>query len=536
MVVDPEAYRWSDERWPGIRIERQVLYEMHIGAFTREGTFDAAARELSRLADLGITCIEIMPVGEFPGDFNWGYDGVDLYAPYHRYGDPDAFKRFVDAAHAQKLGVVLDVVYNHLGADGNYLPCFSSHYFTDRYANEWGEAINFDGPFCEPVREYFASNAEYWIREFHLDGLRVDATQSLHDASTPHIAAEIVARARAAARPREIILIAENEPQRAELMRPAAAGGMGFDAAWNDDFHHCARVALTGRRDGYFHDYRGRAQELASTVKRGFLFQGQYYYWQKKPRGSPAFDLPAHSFVHYTQNHDQVGNTFYGQRVHEITSPGRLRALTSLLLLAPQTPLIFMGQEFDASSPFTFFAHHNPELAAKVWAGRKKFMRQFAAYAVPEAQARLRDPSLAETFESSKLNHAERDDHRGTYELYRDLLAIRRNDPVIGAQRREAIDCAVLADHALLIRWFGGSEGDRLLLLNLGPQVELRPAPEPLLAPVAGSEWSLTWSSDDPRYTGPGVIDVCRSILELLPAESAMLLRSQAKEEPPSGR
>ena len=237
MVVDPATYGWHDENWQGLRIEKQVLYECHIGAFTQEGTLDAATRELAFLAELGITCIELMPVAEFPGRFNWGYDGVNLFAPFHGYGDHEALKRFIDAAHGRGLAVVLDVVYNHLGAEGNCLSRFSPDYFTDRYSNEWGAALNFDGTLSRPVRELFVENAAYWIGEFHLDGLRLDATQSLFDASQPHILAEISARARTQAAPREIILIGENEPQRAEQLHPIDAGGFGLDALWNDDFH-----------------------------------------------------------------------------------------------------------------------------------------------------------------------------------------------------------------------------------------------------------------------------------------------------------
>jgi maltooligosyltrehalose trehalohydrolase len=526
MVVDPNDYAWKDRAWRGLELPGQVLYELHVGAFTREGTFDAAIGELARLAELGISCIELMPVAEFPGRFNWGYDGVNLFAPFHGYGDPHALRRFVDAAHACGLGVILDVVYNHLGADGNYLPCFSPDYFTDRYPNEWGEAINFDGERCGPVREYFIGNAAYWIREFHLDGLRLDATQSIYDATRPHVIAEIVERARAAAGQRKILLIGENEPQRVELLAPIEAGGAGLDALWNDDFHHSARVAATLQHDGYFHDYRGRAQELLSAVRHNFLFQGQRSHWQNKSRGSPALRHRPCSFVTYTQNHDQVANTFYGRRLHELTSPGKLRALTALHLLAPQTPLLFMGQEFNASSPFSFFADHKPELAEEVWKGRKKFMRQFTHYAQPAAQSSLPNPAEPATFERSKLSAEDPAKHRETLELYRDLLRIRKNDPVISRQAREDIEGAVLSDRALVLRWIDSHLGDRLLLINLGEQLDLQPAPEPLLAPPSQSRWQLSWSSDEPRYGGPGALLPCGEDGWRIPAESAYLLHA----------
>ena len=527
MIVDPRAYVWHDQGWTGLRIENQVIYECHIGAFTREGTFDAAARQLEFLAGLGVTCIELMPIAEFAGAFNWGYDGVSLFAPHHGYGDPEALKRFVDAAHGTGLGVLLDVVYNHLGADGNYLGRFSPDYFTDRYSNEWGAAINFDGPSSTPVRELFVENAAYWIREFHLDGLRLDATQSIFDSSHPHVITQISARARGAAAPRQIVLIAENEPQRTEQLFPLAQGGFELDAMWNDDFHHSARVAATGQRHGYFRDYRGTAQELLSTVKYGFLFQGQYYQWQRKRRGTPALDRPAHAFICALQNHDQVANTFTGQRLHERTSPGRLRALTALLLLGPWTPMLFMGQEFAASSPFTFFADQSGDLAIAIREGRKKFLRQFSHYATPAAQRCLPDPTSPATFERCKLDFGERDSHAGVLALHRDLLSIRRHDEVISRRHELAkIDGAVLSRRALVLRWFDSDAGDRLLLLNLGDDLELAVAPEPLLAPPRERQWQQVWSSDECAYSGPGAVDVTASPVWSLAAESAVLLRA----------
>jgi maltooligosyltrehalose trehalohydrolase len=449
---------------------------------------------------------------------------VSLYAPYHGYGDQDAFKRFVDAAHQRGLAVILDVVYNHVGPDGNFLSCFSADYFTDRYQNDWGEALNFDGPNAQAVREYFIGNACYWIREFHLDGLRLDATQSVHDASTPHIIAELADRVRFAAHPRKIILIAENEPQDARCLLPTAEGGFGLDAMWNDDFHHSARVALTGRHEGYYHDYRGHAQEFVSAVKRGFLYQGQYYAWQKQPRGTPLTGQPAWSMVAFTQNHDQVGNTLYGERLHELTSPGRYRAMTALLLLAPHTPMLFMGQEFAASQPFAFFADHEPQLAGKVHAGRREFLSQFTTYATPSAQRKVPDPAAESTFLAAKLDLAEREEHAPVYALHVDLLRLRREDAVLAAQARELIDGAVLSTHAFVLRWFGGAHGDRLLIVNLGNEQDLRPAPEPLLAPPAHSRWQLLWSSDEPRYDGPGALHPDTGESWVLPGESAVLL------------
>jgi maltooligosyltrehalose trehalohydrolase len=305
QVIDPGTFAWIDRGWKGVTLPGQVLYEMHVGTFTREGTFAASAGQLDELARIGVTVLEVMPAAEFPGRFGWGYDGMDLFAPTRLYGTPDDFRRFVAAAHARGLGVILDVVYNHLGPEGNYLRQFAEAYFSDR-ETEWGEPLNFDGPDCGPVREFFTANAAYWIGEYHFDGLRLDATQRIFDDSQRHILADIGRSAREAARRsgREVILVAENEPQDTRLVRPLEQAGYGLDALWNDDFHHAARVALTGRTEAYYLDYRGTPQEFVSALKYGYPYQGQRYAWQKKRRGTPTFGLPPAAFVTYIQNHD----------------------------------------------------------------------------------------------------------------------------------------------------------------------------------------------------------------------------------------
>ncbi|HEY0972270.1 MAG TPA: malto-oligosyltrehalose trehalohydrolase [Gemmatimonadales bacterium] len=523
-VVDADAFRWTDGAWTGMSLPGQVIYEMHVGAFTPEGTFAAAARELEELRDAGITLIEMMPVADFPGRFGWGYDGVNLFAPTHLYGTPDDLRSFVDRAHELGVGVILDVVYNHLGPDGNYLRPFSPHYFSE-VATEWGDALNFDGEGCGPVREYFVANARYWIDEFHFDGLRLDATQSIHDSSRPHILAEISAAVREAAKGRRTIVVGENEPQEAKLMRPASEGGCGLDGLWNDDFHHSAMVALTGQREAYYLPHLGRAQEFVSAAKHGFLYQGQRYHWQDKRRGTPALDMEPWRFVHFTQNHDQVANSVRGLRVHALTSPGRHRAMTALLLLGPQTPMLFMGQEFAASTPFLYFADHDAELARLVEEGRREFMSQFPSADTPETRGLLPPPHDRAAFERSKLDLSERDRHREAYDLHRDLLRIRREDPVLSAQRHGALDGAVLDEHSFVLRWFGDGGDDRLLLVNLGPTLEPDITPEPLLAPPAGRRWRTLWSSEDPRYGGIGTPHPDSDERGLrLPAESAVLL------------
>jgi maltooligosyltrehalose trehalohydrolase len=523
LIVDPHAYQWRTSGWRGIRLRGQVLYELHVGTFTPAGTLDAAISQLDELKDTGITVIELMPLAEFPGRFNWGYDGVDLFAPCHVYGDHEALKRFVDAAHERGLGVILDVVYNHFGPDGNYLSCYSNTYTTDRHPNEWGQAVNFDGTGSDGVRDFVLQNACYWIGEYGLDGLRLDAVHAIYDDSPSHILSELSHQTRAAAGERSIVLIAECESQLIKTIQPAERGGWGLDAVWSDDFHHICRVAMTGRSEAYYSDYRGTAQELLSAVKRGFVFQGQRHDWQGKPRGTVVTDEPAQGFVFYLQNHDQVANHLHGDRIHAFAAPARYRALAALMLLAPETPMLFMGQEFGASSPFQFFADHSPELASLVYEGRKKFLSEFSSYATEEAQRQVPDPSDVLTFERSRLNLSERNRHAELYQLHRDLLRLRRDDPVVARQDRSLLDGAVLGPQALVLRYFTDTDDDRLLVVNLGPDLALIPAPEPLLAPVPGGSWALQWSSDHPRYGGPGIVNPLTDRGWRLPGASAAL-------------
>ncbi|MGQ0814284.1 MAG: alpha-amylase family glycosyl hydrolase, partial [Gemmatimonadota bacterium] len=477
----------------------QVLYEVHIGTFTREGTLSAAIAQLPDLVDLGVTVIEIMPIAEFAGRFGWGYDGVDLYAPSHLYGRPDDFRSFVDHAHTLGLGVILDVVYNHLGPEANYLGEFSRDYFATRYQNEWGEAINFDGRNAREVRDFFASNAAYWIDEYHLDGLRLDATQQIFDASQPHILAEVRERAQAVRPDRTTFIIAENERQDTALLRK-----FGLDALWNDDFHHSALVALTGHREAYYSDYRGQPQEFVSALKHNFLFQGQRYAWQDSRRGTDARDISRERFIIYLENHDQVANQLHGARLHELTSPAKLRAATALLLLAPQTPALFQGQEFAASSPFLYFADLAPELAAAVATGRAAFMSQFPSVATQPEQ--LPVPGDTRTFERCKLNHDERRQNQPVVDLHRDLITLRTTDAVIARAHATAIDGAVIAPAAFVIRYVAEA-GERLMVVNLGIDLHLPSIAEPLVAPPTDMRWSLLWSSEAPKYGGSGAIE-----------------------------
>ena len=532
-IIDSDGFGWTDGNWRGIGLAGQIIYEMHIGTFTREGTWNAATVELERLADLGVTVLEIMPVADFSGAFGWGYDGVDLYAPTRLYGTPGDFRRFVDRAHGIGLAVVLDVVYNHFGPEGAYFKEFAPDYFTDRYENEWGMAINFDGQNSAPVREFIIANAGYWISEFHIDGLRLDATQQIFDSTSPHVLAEITRCAREAARGRATVVIAENEPQHVKLVRSVEQGGYGMDGLWNDDFHHSAVVAVIGRNEAYYTDYHGTPQELVSALKWGYLYQGQRYSWQKQRRGTPAFGVSPAAFITYIPNHDQVANSGGGLRLDRLTSPGRYRAITALLLLGPATPMLFQGQEFAASSPFLFFADHRPELAQAVRKGRAEFLAQFRSLATPEMQRLVPDPADRATFEKCKLDFNEREAHSEAYSLHCDLLRLRRTDPVFSKPRAGSFDGAILGSEAFLIRWFDDRQGDRLLVVNLGADVHRSIAPEPLLAPLEGQRWDILWSSENPKYGGCGTAALETEEGWRIPGHAAVVLFPEREKSNP---
>lgn len=530
-VVDPGAFAWTDHAWPGIAApERQVLYELHLGTFSPEGTWAGAAARLPELAALGVTTVEVMPVHEFPGRFGWGYDGVQLFAPACQYGAPDDMRRFVDRAHALGVAVVLDVVYNHLGPDGNYLPQFSPHYFSAAHKTDWGEAVNFDGEHSGPVRAFYAANARYWVEEFRVDGLRLDATQAIVDASPVHVLEEVGAAVRAGAQAlggRATWTVNENEPQDAALVAPEAEGGLGLDAIWNDDWHHAAFVALALRDEAYFTDYRGAAGEFVAAAKYGFLYQGQWYKWQRQRRGTPALGVAPWRFVHFLENHDQLANAGVGERMHQLAAAGALRAMTAALLLGPQLPMLFQGQEWAATAPFLYFADHNAELAPLVQKGRFAELAQFPSMARLEVQAILPPPADEATFRRCVLDWAERDraPHRAWLRLHRDLIRMRREDPVFATPRDGvgcapgALDGAVLAPQAWALRYFGEGGDDRLLVVNVGRTHHLDVVPEPLLAPPVGRRWRTAWTSEHPDYGGLGGVDVEASELPRAPEQ-----------------
>ena len=525
QIVDTSTFEWSDASWRGaVPAHRNVLYELHVGTFTKEGTYAAAIEHLPYLQELGVTTLEIMPLAEFAGRFGWGYDGVDLFAPTHLYGAPHDLQRFVDAAHRRGLAVILDVVYNHFGPVGNFFPEFST---TVRgRPGEWGDSINYDGEGSAPVREFVIQNAAYWIREYHFDGLRIDATQGIHDTSSEHIVSEVSHAVRAAAKGRQVFLVGESEPQDTRLLKGAGAYRDGLDALWNEDWHHAAFVALTGRPHAYFTDYLGGAQEFASMARHGFLYQGQWYSWQKQSRGGFSIGLAGARTVWFLENHDQVANTGLGGRLYHEVDHARWRALTALLLLGPAVPMLFQGQEFGSSRPFVYFADHEASLADAVQKGRLQFLSQFPHLATAAMQKVIPRPSDPHTFDACKLDDRERRTDNALFRLHRDLLRLRRDDPVLGAAGTEqvSVEASTQGPKVVLIR-YAGAAGHRLVVVNLGDD-HLSAMNDPLLAPPPGKRWQPTWSSEHPDYGGRGVIDFPAAGRWLISAGSATLLHS----------
>lgn len=443
-IVDPESFRWSDAAWRGRKLRDYFLYELHVGTFTPQGTFDGVIGKLDYLKRLGVTAIELMPVAAFPGQRNWGYDGVSPYAVQASYGGPEGLKRLVDAAHARGLTVLQDVVYNHLGPEGNYLRLFGP-YFTDRHKTPWGDAINYDAPGSEGVRRYVVENALYWVREYHLDGLRLDAVQTIHDDSPLHILAKIQENVQELAREqgRRICVIAETDENDPRLVRPPADHGYGLDAVWSDDFHHGVHAALTGERQGYYQDF-GRREQIARALNDGFVFQGEFFGFWGKARGAPPRGMTAPKHVICIQNHDQVGNRARGERLDALVPRGAHKMAAALMLLAPHTPLLFMGEEYGETAPFLYFTDHSdPALQKAVSEGRRKEFKDFRWEDVP-------DPQDERTFQRSRLTwalHAGRD----MLDWYRKLLELRRQVVALGERtcraevRQDAIVMQVLA-------------------------------------------------------------------------------------------
>ena len=449
-AIDPAAYRWREGDWRGRPWEDAVLYELHVGAFTPEGTFAAAAGKLDHLADLGVTALEIMPVGDFPGRWGWGYDVVSPYAPDSTYGRPEDFKAFVEAAHRRDILVLLDVVYNHFGPEGNFLPRYAPDILTERHTTPWGGAINFDGPNSRPVREFFLQNAEYWIEEFHLDGLRLDAVHAIKDDSRPDVLDELAERIRQRFT-RPIHLLIENELNEPARLNWRGRTPLGYTAQWNDDVHHVLHVAATHETAGYYGDY-GETKLLGRALAEGFAYQGQVMPYRGAPRGGPSADLPPGAFVSFIQNHDQIGNRAFGERLNALVSPKVIRALASVYLIGPQTPMLFMGEEWGAEQPFPYFCDFKGDLAAAVRKGRREEFSRFPEFADPAKAAKIPDPLAEETFLSAKLDWSRID--RDHLNFYRSALAARREHvrPLLPQIERGG-EAAVVGEQAVRVFW-----------------------------------------------------------------------------------
>jgi maltooligosyltrehalose trehalohydrolase len=517
-VVEP-AFAWSDDTWAGLRRSELVFYELHVGTFTPEGTFDAIVPRLDALRELGVTAIELMPVAQFPGDRNWGYDGVYPFAAHASYGGVAGFRRLVDACHAREMAIALDVVYNHLGPEGNYLDCFGP-YFTDRYHTPWGRAVNFDDAHSDEVRAFFIESALYWLREMHVDVLRIDAIHGIFDFSAHHILAELQEHVQAYAQRagRRIQLIAESDLNDACVIRPRDAGGHALDAQWSDDFHHSVHTLLTSERSGYYDDF-GELHHLVRAINEGFTYSGQYSKYRRRKHGNSAADLEPRRFVVCTQNHDQVGNRVHGDRLATMLDFEAQKVCAALLLLAPQIPLLFMGQEYGETTPFRYFvSHEDPDLVDAVRRGRKA---EFAAFAW---QGEPPDPDAEATFFSSRIDWSlrEREPHRTLLDLHRELLQLRSSQARMREENRHAATASD-AKTLLLRRW--SSTGEIAALFHL------RATTRSLQPTLTSGEWTLLLDTAATRWRGPGSRVPARldwtaeSSLELSPWSCIVLAR-----------
>ena len=495
QVVDPAAHVWGDSSWRGLALEHYILYELHVGTFSPAGTFDAVILYLDRLGELGVTAIELMPVAQFPGARNWGYDGVAPFAVQHSYGGPAGLKRLVGACHARGLAAVLDVVYNHLGPEGNYLAEFGP-YFSDRYRTPWGPALNFDGPESDEVRAFFIENALTWLTEYHFDALRLDAIHGIRDFSAQPFLAELAdaVQARAAALGRPLYLIAESDLNAARVVEPPARGGLNLDAQWNDDLHHALHALLTGERTGTYVDF-GALEQLGAALRDGFVFTGQYSRYRRRRHGTPSRELPARRFVVFSQNHDQVGNRMQGERLSALVGADALRLAAGVVLLAPYIPLLFMGEEYGERAPFLYFvSHSDPALIEAVRQGRG---RQLAAFGWSGAPPDPQDPA---TFERCKLRHLDHQPgpHSKLRDFYRELIRLRTRHPALMQLSKERLEVTVLREQNVLLlrRWHGADQVWAAFHVGAAAiEAEL---------PLPNGAWRLLLDSNGARWGGVG--------------------------------
>lgn len=490
QVVAAHEFRWQANHWRRPPLRGRVIYELHLGTFTPEGTFRAAVERLDALADLGVNTLEIMPVADFAGRWNWGYDGVMLFAPSRAYGTPDDFRALIDAAHARGLAVILDVVYNHLGPVGNVLPRLARAYFDRGGGTPWGQGLNFSGPDARPVREFFLQNACYWLDEFRIDGLRLDAVHAIEDESASPIVAEIAAAVHA----RGGFVIAEDERNDARIITPREEGGWGVDGMWSDDFHHVMRVALTREQHAHFANYTGALDEWIDTLREGWFYHGQFFSGWKRPRGSSGLQLAPEKFVWCISNHDQVGNRPLGDRLNAVVSPEAYRAVSMLLCLAPFTPLLFMGQEWGATTPFPFFTDHPGEIGERMAENRTREFRERAAHYDAALLARMPDPQAEETFAGAKLQWAERETgaHAMVFALYRECLRLRAREAMFQSAARSEWTVEQRGESIIELRWAAGLR----LVFSLKKGAVLAPREAP------GEKWELVLSSNEARFGG----------------------------------
>lgn len=494
QVVD-SSFPWQDAAWQGLDLDHFVLYELHVGAFTRQGTFDAVIPHVQRLKDLGVTAIELMPVAQFPGSRNWGYDGASPFAVQNSYGGHAGLKRLVNACHQHGLAVVLDVVYNHLGPEGNYLSCFGP-YFTEKYKTPWGSALNFDGPENDEVRRFFVENALYWIAECHIDALRLDAVHAIHDESADPFLAELAEAVHSAGAElsRRVHVIAESDLNDTRILRASSAGGMGHDAQWSDDFHHSLHALLTCERTGYYEDF-GALDHLAKAYSEGFVYSGQHSAHRRRRHGNSSKEIPGCQFVIFSQNHDQVGNRMLGERLSALVSYEQLKLAAGAVLLSPFLPLLFMGEEYGETAPFLYFVSHtDPGLIEAVRAGRQQEFAAFTWQGTPP------DPQDEATFARSTLNHALRDQprHRELLGFYRELLALRSTLSALATLSKQQMEVTVNAGERVLIlrRWQGADEA--LVFLCFAPSaVHVKPKASP-------GRWRKLLDSSEQQWLGPG--------------------------------
>ncbi|MFZ0132692.1 MAG: malto-oligosyltrehalose trehalohydrolase [Desulfobacterales bacterium] len=493
-VVTAE-FDWQDRGWHGLPLDRYVIYELHVGTFSRQGTFAGVVRHLDELADLGVTAIELMPIAQFPGGRNWGYDGVYPFAAQNSYGGPQGLKELVNACHRRGLAVVLDVVYNHIGPEGNYLRDFG-HYFTDFYHTPWGEAVNFDGSHSDEVRRFFTENALQWLDEFHIDALRLDAVHAIMDFSARPFLEELVRAVHRRAREvnRRFYLIAESALNDTRIIRPREVGGFGLDAQWNDDFHHSLRTALTDERSGYYRDYNG-LENLAKAWREGYVYSGGYSAFRQRAFGNSSRNVPARQLVVFAQNHDQVGNRMLGERLSELVSFEKQKLAAGLVLLSPFVPLIFMGEEYGETAPFLYFVSHgDPGLVQAVREGRRREIEAFGWQEEPP------DPQAEGTFDKSRLNRSllQEDRHRTLHDFYRELLGLRARTSALAnlSKKNMTVTCDRRQNLLLARRRFAADEA--YLIFNFNDQ------PQSVAIDLPQGRWRKEIDSADTRWMGPG--------------------------------